>query len=261
MAQNQQTPPTSNDVAGSAIFKKFLSTAEGYIKQPTRMKKLLTDAYQKASEKNDVGSIAHEAWETLQTMFRLIKASISGEYTGVPGTTVAAAVAVLIYFLSPIDLIPDFIPVLGLLDDVALVAWFSTTLKGEMDKFLEWETTRPAVVASEGAPASAGAASGLTPEADAPVAHPSHSDEPAAATFRPATESAKNAGTTDTPHNPSSNTDSGLGSPDSSSPRPVHEAGDDVKPTGPTSGATVRTWEGSRNASDAGSLDTGGNVR
>ena len=151
MAQNQQTPPTSNDVAGSALFKKFLQTAEGYIRQPTRLKKLLTNAYAKASEKNELGTLAHEAWETLQTMFRLIRASMAGEYTGVPGTTIAAAVAVLIYFLSPIDLIPDFIPVLGLLDDVALVAWFSTTLKGEIDKFQEWELTRPSVV--EAAPA------------------------------------------------------------------------------------------------------------
>ena len=189
MAQNQQTPPTSNDVAGSVLFKKFLQTAEGYIRQPTRLKKLLTDAYTKASQKNDVGTLAHEAWETLQTMFRLIKASMAGESTGVPGTTVAAAVAVLIYFLSPIDLIPDFIPVLGLLDDVALVAWFSTTLKGEMDKFHEWELTRPALVATADSPA---------PKAEA--AHPSHSNEPAATTPQVAPESAKHAGTASTAH-------------------------------------------------------------
>lgn len=221
MAQNQQTPPAGNDVAGSAIFKKFLSTAEGYIKQPTRLKSLLTDAYKKASEKNDVGTLAHEAWETLQTMFRLIKASMSGEYTGVPGTTVAAAVAVLVYFLSPIDLIPDFIPVLGLLDDVALVAWFSTTLKGEMDKFHEWELTRPTEVAMAGAyapsdkdttasaadaaaTATASASNQTKHAADAldeqaamapAAAQPSHSNDPAAPTAHVAAESAKHAGT------------------------------------------------------------------
>lgn len=280
-------------MAGSAFFKKFLSTAEGYIKQPTRMKKLLTDAYQKASQKNEVGTLAHEAWETLQTMFRLIKASISGEYTGVPGTTVAAAVAVLIYFLSPIDLIPDFIPVLGLLDDVALVAWFSTTLKHEMDRFNEWELTRPVVAgntdkaAAENAAASMG---GLTPiNYDEDRAQPAResaknagtSDNPATAnkasgtdsnpdnqhpsTPQPAAESAKQHGTHPESHTNSSsqqsNTDSGLGSPESSSPAPVHTQGDDMKPTGDTSGATVRTWEGSRNESDAGRLDSGGNVR
>jgi uncharacterized membrane protein YkvA (DUF1232 family) len=261
VAQNQQTPPTGKDVAGSAVFKKFLSTAEGYIKQPTRMKKLLTDAYQKASQKNEVGTLAHEAWETLQTMFRLIKASISGEYTGVPGTTVAAAVAVLIYFLSPIDLIPDFIPVLGLLDDVALVAWFSTTLKHEMDRFHEWELTRPALAATPAADgdkaAAERAAASMTSTGPASA---SNSDR-----LQPERESAKQHGThpesSTNSSSQQSNTDSGLGSPESSSPRPVHEAGDDVQPSGPTSGATVRTWEGSRNEGDAGRLDTGGNVR
>jgi hypothetical protein len=76
---------------------------------------------------------------------------------------------------------------------------------------------------------------------------------------QPSTESAKTAGMI---HEfPSSNTDSGLGSPESSSPNPVHEAGPDAQPTSTTSGPTVRTWEGSRNPSDAGNLDTGGNVR
>ena len=83
---------------------------------------------------------------TLQSLFRMIKSAAAGDYTGIPTSTVVGAVAVTIYFLSPIDLIPDFIPVLGLLDDVALVAWFSTTIKDEMDKFAEWEKTRPTLV-------------------------------------------------------------------------------------------------------------------
>ena len=215
-------------MAGSALFKKFLGTAEGYIRQPTRLKKLLTDAYTKASEKNDVGTLAHEAWETLQTMFRLIKASMAGEYTGVPGTTVAAAVAVLIYFLSPIDLIPDFIPVLGLLDDVALVAWFSTTLKGEMDKFHEWELTRPALVATADSAAPKAAA-------DAP-AQPSKSSEPAATTPQVAPESAKNAGTASSAHPSSAETTI-------------------------RADATARTTDGSRTGNRDAATNTGDNLR
>ncbi|GAA4037061.1 hypothetical protein GCM10022409_22480 [Hymenobacter glaciei] len=264
MAQNQQTPPSGNDVAGSALFKKFISTAEGYIKQPTRLKSLLTDAYKKASDKNEVGTLAHEAWETLQTMFRLIKASISGEYTGVPTSTVAAAVAVLIYFISPIDLIPDFIPVLGLLDDVALVAWFSTTLKHEMDRFHEWELTRPALATESASSETDSQKSAAERMASSMAAGPASAAAPEQP--YPARESAKQhgthseSGTTPSSHQ-QSNTDSGLGSPESSSPRPVHEAGDDAQPTGPTNGPTTSAWEGSRNEGDAGRLDTGGNVR
>lgn len=298
MAQNNQTPPTGNDVAGSALFKKFLGTAQGYIQQPTRMKKLLTDAYKKASDRNDVGTLAHEAWETLQTMFRLIKASMAGEYTGVPGTTVAAAVAVFIYFLSPIDLIPDFIPVLGMLDDMALVAWFSTTLKHELDRFAEWEASRPTVavaapVASSyaasdketqasaastttTATASAGnqakhAADALGEQAAAaPEAGRSASGGTTALADRavPASESAKNSGTTDLPAAPPvgtpSATDAGLGSPDSSSSRPVHDAGPDATPSagsGSHGDDVARTTDSSRSGNVGASNDSGGNVR
>ena len=167
--------PKGENIASSPIFKKFVGKAEEYIKKPTRMKQLLNDAYQKASEKNDVGSLAHEAWDTLQTLFRLIRTSISGEYTGLPTSTVVAAVAVTIYFLSPIDVIPDFIPVLGLLDDVALVAWFSTTIKEELDKFAEWEKTRPTVVEDEepvAASASTATSSHITPVETPDAAQP-----------------------------------------------------------------------------------------
>ncbi len=226
--------PQGDQIASSPLFKKFLSTAEEYLKRPTRVKQLLNDAYKKASEKKDIGSIAQEAWETMQTLFRLIRASIAGEYTGLPTTTVVAAVAVTIYFMSPIDLIPDFIPVLGLLDDVALVAWFGTTIKEELDKFAEWEKTRPSVVEVTGGTASADsytAATDVTPPA------------------RPQT----------------SNTDSGLGSPDSSRP-----ASSEPISTGPATGAATphadipaNTTDSSRFGSDTGFSggDPGGNVR
>ncbi len=161
-----RTPPSGADIAGSALFKKFLAKAENYLRQPTLLKKLLTDAYTKAQQKNELGSLAHEAWTTLQTLFRLIRAAVSGEYTGVPTGTVLAAVAVLIYFISPIDLIPDFIPVLGLLDDVALVAWFSLTIKTEIDKFHEWELTRPHDVTAARPPARTDGLDDLVPEAE-----------------------------------------------------------------------------------------------
>ena len=265
MAKNQYSTPSGSDVAGSPIFKRFLGKAEEYIRKPTRLKKLLTDAYDKASQKNDVGTIANEVWDTLQTLFRLIKASASGEYTGVPGTTMAAAVAVLIYFISPIDLIPDFLPIVGLLDDAALVVWFSSTLKGEIDKFHEWETTRPTLVQEpEHHKARAESmAQRMNPD-NRTAAAPRNTDPTAdveADELQPSYESAKNAGTTDLPRSP--NTDAGLGSPDSSSPRPVHEDGPDAEPSaGPRPGADApfRTT-GSREGSGSAPLATGGNVR
>lgn len=51
----------------------------------------------------------------------MIGDTLTGEYKQVPFGTIAAIVGTLLYLLSPIDLIPDFIPVIGFLDDAAVL--------------------------------------------------------------------------------------------------------------------------------------------
>jgi len=138
-------------IAESGIFKNFMNRAEEYLKKPSRLKDLINDAYKKASEKKDIGTIAHDVWENIQTLSRMIKAAATGEYTGIPTGTVVAGIAILLYFISPIDFVPDFIPVIGLLDDVALLAWFMSSIKTEMDKFTEWERGNHAAMAGSAA--------------------------------------------------------------------------------------------------------------
>lgn len=253
MASTTTPPPNGKDIAASAIFKKFLAAAEGYIKQPTRLKKLLIDAFNKAREKKDVGTLAHEAWETLQSLFRLIKLSASGEYTGVPATTVVAAVAVLIYFLSPIDLIPDFIPVVGLLDDMALVAWFSTSIKHELDKFHEWEATKNATVVADEELFQTRGADGSTEWRSG------------TATAATTNQSAKSAGTVELPAAPAGSdqtaTDAGLGSPTSSTTAPIHDIGPDGPLPEPQSDDVANVSDGSRDGNRGQHNDAGGNVR
>jgi uncharacterized membrane protein YkvA (DUF1232 family) len=56
---------------------------------------------------------------TIRTEVRVL--ALAARDPRVPWYAKAVAVGVLAYALSPIDLIPDFIPVLGLVDDVLLV--------------------------------------------------------------------------------------------------------------------------------------------
>ncbi|MFD2246436.1 YkvA family protein [Pontibacter ruber] len=140
--ENQQ--PEGKNVAQSPLFKKILEKAEKYLKHPKQVTVLLNDAFKKATAKKNLGTLAGEAWENLQLLSRMIKAAMSGEYKGIPNTTIVGGIAVIIYFLTPIDLIPDIIPVIGLLDDASLLAWFMTSIKSELDRFKEWEQTKMA---------------------------------------------------------------------------------------------------------------------
>jgi uncharacterized membrane protein YkvA (DUF1232 family) len=51
-------------------------------------------------------------------------------------------VAAVLYFVNPLDFLPDIIPVAGLTDDFAILLWVYGTIRQEIEKFLEWERSR-----------------------------------------------------------------------------------------------------------------------
>lgn len=79
-----------------------------------------------------------------EIMLMMIKDYRRGEYKAVPWMTVAAAVTGLLYVLSPIDLIPDFIPILGYVDDLTvmtiIVGWIDT----DLHKYMDWKLSSDA---------------------------------------------------------------------------------------------------------------------
>ncbi len=73
---------------------------------------------------------------------RLAKAYATGRYRAVPWRAMLILLAAVIYFLNPIDLIPDLIPFLGLTDDFAVLLWVYNAIGAEVDKFLDWEASQ-----------------------------------------------------------------------------------------------------------------------
>jgi uncharacterized membrane protein YkvA (DUF1232 family) len=65
----------------------------------------------------------------------LIKAYVAGSYKKLPAITLVKIVAVLIYFVSPFDFIPDVLPLVGFTDDLAVVLWVGKSIKNELDEF------------------------------------------------------------------------------------------------------------------------------
>ncbi len=77
--------------------------------------------------------------DPLKTSYRLLSAYASGSYRAISLENIGLMVAAIIYFVMPIDSLPDFILGLGLTDDVAILAWTFSRLKDELNKFREWE--------------------------------------------------------------------------------------------------------------------------
>ena len=81
------------------------------------------------------------AREKLLVFSRLSRAYASGQYRVLPWKSIMTILAAIIYFVNPVDLIPDFIPAMGLTDDIGILLWVYNSLSTEINKFLEWEKT------------------------------------------------------------------------------------------------------------------------
>lgn len=77
--------------------------------------------------------------EKINTLVRMVRAYIKGDYREIPWKSLTLITAGLIYFINPFDVIPDFIPFTGFVDDIALVMWIFNTLDKDIEAFREWE--------------------------------------------------------------------------------------------------------------------------
>jgi uncharacterized membrane protein YkvA (DUF1232 family) len=78
--------------------------------------------------------------EDVRLLQALCMAYWRGEYRAISGKSILSVVAGLLYFVSPIDAIPDWLLGVGMLDDLAVLAWVMKTLSGELDAFRAWRS-------------------------------------------------------------------------------------------------------------------------
>jgi uncharacterized membrane protein YkvA (DUF1232 family) len=137
MSSRNSKQSEAQGTRGSKSYEKAKSKAEEYIKSPDKLGKLVTDATEKANRKN--GPLK-EVWISLMACFRLIKAYSNGSYKKIPWQSLFMIVASVVYFVMPVDLIPDFLAGFGLLDDAALLSWTIRTFAADIDAFIQWES-------------------------------------------------------------------------------------------------------------------------
>ena len=74
----------------------------------------------------------------VQVLYALFKDTVSGKYK-LPPASVAMIGGGLLYFILPADLIPDFIPTIGYLDDLAVLTTIMNSLKKEISDYRFWK--------------------------------------------------------------------------------------------------------------------------
>lgn len=131
-------------VTADSYFQKakilFEDRAQTIAQSKTKLNNLLhsvSEKLQKFAENPQV----RELTEHVEVLYRMVKAHINGTYTGLSSRSVGLIALGLIYFITPVDLIPDFIPFIGYVDDMSVLLAVGKSLQTDIVKFRVWENT------------------------------------------------------------------------------------------------------------------------
>lgn len=78
-------------------------------------------------------------FDDIKILCEMVKAYVSGEYREIPVKTIGMIILTLVYVFSPVDVIPDVVPVFGLVDDATMVGFCLKAALSDLQDFKEWK--------------------------------------------------------------------------------------------------------------------------
>lgn len=122
--------------------KKELKKEAKKIKDQDDLKKVLSkeEKLEKKMKKNESVS---EHVAKIKIMFNLIRDYSKGNYRSVPWKTIAAVAGAILYAINPFDMIPDVIPMIGMVDDAAVIAACLKLVNNDLQDYVMWKAMRP----------------------------------------------------------------------------------------------------------------------
>ncbi len=125
---------TNEIINAEEIFQENYQEAEKMLNHPDRIDRMLKRLEKKLKGLPKLGG----ALAYIPKMGMLINSYIRGQYTDVPIGTIVGVIGVVMYFVLPIDAIPDFVPGVGYLDDAAVASGSLYLVKNDLDEYMRW---------------------------------------------------------------------------------------------------------------------------
>ena len=117
------------------VLDSGMSQAQELINDPSKINELLESVQEKVKDIPYVG----EDIANIPTMISMVKSYITKEYTEVSPKVIAALVSAFLYLIKGKDLIPDSIPLLGQVDDAAVIAVAMKLIAPEIEAYKQWK--------------------------------------------------------------------------------------------------------------------------
>lgn len=122
------------DEKASAVLNSNMETARKKLENPEQVEKILQQVEKKLSKIPGIGDWLAD----VPAIISLIRSYIRKEYENVPASSIAAGLAAILYLVSPVDIIPDLVPGIGLLDDAAVFVTCWKLIHDDVEKYKEW---------------------------------------------------------------------------------------------------------------------------
>lgn len=116
-------------------YRLFGGQAKQIVANNKDTKDLIDLTDQKASQNK---STLQAVWEQLKLLLQMLNSYRKGEYREISKGTILIIVIGFLYFLSPVDVIPDFLVGVGLLDDAALIGFIAKQIKQDIRLYQHW---------------------------------------------------------------------------------------------------------------------------
>ena len=100
---------------------------------------------EKLQEKLKDSSHLERFAKDLMLFMSLIKDYYKGNYRDIPYKPISAGVVGLLYNLTPIDIIPDFIPFICHIDDALVLTFCLKLIEKDLQKYQTWKQSQSAV--------------------------------------------------------------------------------------------------------------------
>lgn len=81
--------------------------------------------------------------ERVRALPRLVLTTLSGRYHGTTRGRLGLMGLAVVYIVSPLDVLPDLLPLIGVADDAMVLAWLAGAVLTETGDFLAWERADP----------------------------------------------------------------------------------------------------------------------
>ena len=122
----------------NVVLESYTRKAQDLLSDNGKVEEILRTAETKLKEVPEIG----EKVAQLPLMLSMIRSYITKEYTQVSNKVVISMIGAFLYLITPRDLINDKIPVLGIVDDVAILGLALKLNEKELEEYSLWRESK-----------------------------------------------------------------------------------------------------------------------